>query len=129
MEGVAETLTSSDKVEVEVGMISNGGEGMEWHSDGGEGEFTLLMSLSGTFSTHILTAHQLSLMRVVIPYLLCSNHSSFILLLPYINGANYLFRTFLLTFLCIDNYTLHVHSFFIFLLVLYLLYFIPRCQS
>ena len=48
MEGVAETLTSSDKEEF--GMTSNGGEGMEWHSDGGEGEFTLLMSLTGTFT-------------------------------------------------------------------------------
>ena len=47
---MTEVSTSSDKEEV--GMTSNGGEGMEWHSDGGEGEFTLLMSLSGTSICH-----------------------------------------------------------------------------
>ena len=27
-----------------------GGEGMEWHSDGAEGEFTILMSFTGTYA-------------------------------------------------------------------------------
>lgn len=31
----------------EGGKGGDGGEGMEWHSDGANGEFTMLMSLTG----------------------------------------------------------------------------------
>lgn len=33
--------------EVEVDDLESGGEGMEWHSDGSKGEFTMLLSFKG----------------------------------------------------------------------------------
>lgn len=41
-----EEVGEKDEIEVEVEEQA-GGEGMEWHSDGSKGEFTMLMSFEG----------------------------------------------------------------------------------
>ena len=49
-----------EEEEVKAGDLESGGEGMEWHSDGSKGEFTMLLSFKGKGDLYKRAYHSLT---------------------------------------------------------------------